>query len=1178
MKNRILKAVCLVMALLMVFTGCSKKGKPAETTATTIPTTAVEQTYTVEVASEGGKALANVELRVYTDSTLSDLQWAGSTDANGLFSFTAPASSSYHVVLKNLPAGYETAQSYLLSGETTRLALKTKLLADVDLSKHKVNLGDVMFDFTVTDCEGTAFTLSQLLAEKEAVILNLWYEGCVPCQQEFPHFQQVYESYSDRIALLALNPMDGDDASISAYKAANGLSFPMVKVGAEWQKLFGEISYPTTVVIDRFGTVSLIHTGTVTDVSMLETLFAYYVAEDYKQHTVGSLDDLKQQDAPQGTEENPLEFGGVTMFSVTVPAGETVYCDVYKVSGMLFSIVDDEVEVTYNGKTYKPIDTGTMFDIVSFVVTSPDTYTPVKLAITNTGSEEKTYGVSFNFLPGTMGNPHTLEMGEFALKFAAGNDQGVYYLYKATEAGVITVECLEVTQGVGYGVTLYNLNTYAQHGLDAQSGKNLVSIDVNPGDEVQVIVSTLPDADNNYPAADFRLKASFEKKEISSCDHAATEVRNASAATCTADGYSGDTYCKTCGEKISAGTVIAATGHTDSDKNNACDTCGATTGTCSHSKTETKNQKDATCVTDGYSGDEYCKTCGERVKTGAVVSAAGHKTQLRNEKAATCTAEGYSGDTYCTVCKETVETGTKVSKLPHNDSNGDNKCDACGATTGTCSHSKTEVKNKKDATCTTTGYTGDTYCKTCGELVKNGSAIAATGHGKTEIKNQKAATCTADGYTGDTYCTVCKEKIASGAKITAPGHTEQTKNQKAATCTADGYTGDTYCSVCDKKLATGETIAASGHKDSDSDSKCDNCGASVVMATYTVTVYNVDGFSTEGITVMLGSYSAVTDASGVATFTIPEGTYTLSLPNLESFKVYDQTKSLTPSAKDGEVSLQTIPPEGYDILNGEFVKLLSTGSNSVELKSGELTYFLFKPTKSGVYQFKSGYTLSYYGNNLFFIQDQTGTLTDYATTSFSVNIKDSQMGSSFLIGVTAPAGKTSATVTVTRTGNAIVGWEDKDYTPYAGVYTPQSWTFSGGALTYVDITGNAADYQLVLGSDGYYHLNSADGPILYLNLKSGAYPDCALNTMLNSNRPVVQGYVKDENGTILSKENYNDLVKKYVDCSSEGLYRLTADLVRILKTQNENWYTYLSSLDSKINSQIVWMCNICYIP
>ena len=41
----------------------------------------------------------------------------------------------------------------------------------------------------------------------------------------------------------------------------------------------------------------------------------------------------------------------------------------------------------------------------------------------------------------------------------------------------------------------------------------------------------------------------------------------------------------------------------------------------------------------------------------------------------------------------------------------------------TCNHSHTEVRNKKDATTSSEGYTGDTYCKDCGKLISSGSSI-----------------------------------------------------------------------------------------------------------------------------------------------------------------------------------------------------------------------------------------------------------------------------------------------------------------------------------------------------------------------------------------------------------------------------------------------------------------------
>lgn len=81
-----------------------------------------------------------------------------------------------------------------------------------------------------------------------------------------------------------------------------------------------------------------------------------------------------------------------------------------------------------------------------------------------------------------------------------------------------------------------------------------------------------------------------------------------------------------------------------------------------------------------------------------------------------------------------------------------------------------------------------------------------------EIRNQKDATCTQDGYTGDVYCSVCGELLREGEVIPATGHTEEVRGRVEATCTEDGYTGDVYCSVCGELLRKGEVIPATGHQ------------------------------------------------------------------------------------------------------------------------------------------------------------------------------------------------------------------------------------------------------------------------------------------------------------------------------------------------------------------------------
>ena len=85
---------------------------------------------------------------------------------------------------------------------------------------------------------------------------------------------------------------------------------------------------------------------------------------------------------------------------------------------------------------------------------------------------------------------------------------------------------------------------------------------------------------------------------------------------------------------------------------------------CKHTDTEVRDKKEATCVADGYTGDVYCKTCNELVEKGKVIPKTGKHTagEWEGEKAATTTEEG-SRIKKCTVCGEVVAREA-IAKLP----------------------------------------------------------------------------------------------------------------------------------------------------------------------------------------------------------------------------------------------------------------------------------------------------------------------------------------------------------------------------------------------------------------------------------------------------------------------------------------------------------------------------------
>ncbi len=69
---------------------------------------------------------------------------------------------------------------------------------------------------------------------------------------------------------------------------------------------------------------------------------------------------------------------------------------------------------------------------------------------------------------------------------------------------------------------------------------------------------------------------SRETVTVPALNHANTIVRDACEATCTEDGYTGDTWCLDCGRRLSVGEVIPAIGH--DYENGTCVNCGAQQG------------------------------------------------------------------------------------------------------------------------------------------------------------------------------------------------------------------------------------------------------------------------------------------------------------------------------------------------------------------------------------------------------------------------------------------------------------------------------------------------------------------------------------------------------------------------------------------------------------------------
>ena len=405
-----------------------------------------------------------------------------------------------------------------------------------------------------------------------------------------------------------------------------------------------------------------------------------------------------------------------------------------------------------------------------------------------------------------------------------------------------------------------------------------------------------------------------------------------------------------------------------------------------------------------------------------------------------------------------------------------------------------------------------------------------------------------------------------------------------------------------------------------------NTATNSKTANYKVTVIDADGQPATGVVVKFlkdGKQEAMQtlDQTGVAAKELNRGDYTVELMFLNSdVAYYYDTSDLKLTANKTELTIRLAHGLGTDMeiifAEGEDkdAYYVQEGSTFVKLEAGKRTYYLFKPEKSGVYRFSttdSQQFVGYYGAP-HFVQD--------------MDVGDQREGNAVLVEVSSEmigSGNTGTTVLV-------IGVENKDTAEvetmlqverlgeYVGQQIPSQdyvttgslapWQLSdhpGAVVTKFDLTAQAGTYTLVKDSNGFYHLGTADGPLVVMCLGRNAEE---YMTFLETYDTILQftgvnRFFTDENGQYTAKVDYSACLTDYLGVldavtnqrdggcvdKASGLYPLTDDLMHILQNHGEymGWwnpasenYLFKDGAGNQIpdiNPEYAWLFMCCYL-
>ena len=300
-------------------------------------------------------------------------------------------------------------------------------------------------------------------------------------------------------------------------------------------------------------------------------------------------------------------------------------------------------------------------------------------------------------------------------------------------------------------------------------------------------------------------------------NHSLTKVINKKDATCTEDGYTGDTVCAICGKEITKGEAIEAKGHIE-----AIDAA-----------------VEPTCTEPGKTEGKHCSVCNEVLVAQEVIPATGHTEKAVAGKPATCTETGLTDGISCSVCGTVIKAQEEIPAKGHSWNEGEittsPTCENAGVKTYTCTvcnatkteaidatgHTPVEVA-EQPATCTEAGHTAGTKCSVCDAILSGMEEIPATGHTEV-IDAAKAPTCTETGLTEGKHCSVCNTVLVAQEVIPAKGHTEVIDPAVEPTCTEPGLTEGKHCSVCNEIIVAQTEIPAKGHTEVIDAAKAPTC-------------------------------------------------------------------------------------------------------------------------------------------------------------------------------------------------------------------------------------------------------------------------------------------------------------------------------------------------------------------
>ena len=123
---------------------------------------------------------------------------------------------------------------------------------------------------------GSNDTFSVAQNRGKVTILNFWYTTCTPCVQELPHFNSLYEEYSEYITVIAIHESSGYKNNPSNVENFVKTQFDGYSIlfgyddydDPYYSKLVDVQTFPVTIIVDQEGIISNVILRSITEAEL----------------------------------------------------------------------------------------------------------------------------------------------------------------------------------------------------------------------------------------------------------------------------------------------------------------------------------------------------------------------------------------------------------------------------------------------------------------------------------------------------------------------------------------------------------------------------------------------------------------------------------------------------------------------------------------------------------------------------------------------------------------------------------------------------------------------------------------------------------------------------------------------------------------------------------------------